>query len=51
MAAQVFDETRYGDHHATRERAGAMLDLESALTGANPTNGSDARGPVAAVPR
>jgi len=51
MAARVFDETRYGDHHATRERAGAMLDLESALTGANPTNGSDARGPVAAVPR
>ena len=51
VAARVFDETRYGDHRATRERAGAMLDLESALTGANPTNASDARGPVAAVPR
>ena len=51
VAARVFDETRYGDHRATREHAGAMLDLESALTGANPTNASDARDPVAAVPR
>jgi len=51
VAARVFDETRYGDHRATREHAGAMLDLESALTGADPTNASDARDPVAAVPR
>ncbi len=50
-AARVFDETRYGDHRATRERADAMLDLESAITGASPANGSDAHGPVAAVPR
>ena len=50
-AAAVFDETRYGDHRATRERAGEMLDLESAITGASPANGSDAHGPVAAVPR
>ena len=50
-AATAFDETRYGDHRATRERANAMLDLESALTGASPSHGSDARGPVSAVPR
>ena len=51
VAATVFDETRYGDRHATRERADAMLDLESALTSASPTNGHGTRGPVAAVPR
>jgi hypothetical protein len=50
-AATAFDETRYGDHRANRERASAMLELESALTGASPSNGSDARGPVSAVPR
>lgn len=51
VAATVFDETRYGDRRATRERAGAMLDLESGLTGASPANGHRTRGPVAAVPR
>jgi Domain of unknown function (DUF4129) len=51
VAARVFDETRYGDHRATRGRAGAMLDLESALTGASPANGTKVRGPVGAVPR
>ncbi len=51
VAATVFDETRYGDRRATRERAAEMLDLDSALGGAGPTNGSTSRGPVPAVPR
>ncbi len=50
-AATAFDETRYGDRRATRERAGEMLGLEAALGGAAPTNGGSGRGPVAAVPR
>ena len=51
VAATVFDATRYGDRRATRERAGEMLDLEAALSGASPANGDAPRGPVAAVPR
>lgn len=50
-AAQVFDETRYGDRRANRERARAMLDLDRELDAAAATTGTGRRGPVAAVPR
>lgn len=50
-AARVFDETRYGDRRATRDRARAMLDLERALHAAIPATGNGRRRPVAAVPR
>lgn len=50
-AARVFDETRYGDRRATRERARAMLDLDRELGAASPATGNGRRGPVAAVPR
>lgn len=48
-AARTFDETRYGDRRATRERARAMLDLDHDLRSAAPSGGG--RGPVEAVPR
>lgn len=50
-AARVFDETRYGDRRATRDRARAMLDLDRELGAASPATGNGRRGPVAAVPR
>jgi Domain of unknown function (DUF4129) len=50
-AAQVFDETRYGDRRATRERAAAMLDLDRDLDVTGPAAGNGRPGPVAAVPR
>jgi Sec-independent protein translocase protein TatA len=50
-AARVFDETRYGDRRATRERARTMIDLERELDTAGPTSDDGRRGPVAAVPR
>ncbi|MGI9156873.1 MAG: DUF4129 domain-containing protein [Marmoricola sp.] len=50
-AAGVFDETRYGDRHATRDRARAMLDLDRDLGAATPETGTTRRGPVEAVPR
>ncbi len=50
-AAGVFDETRYGDRHATRDRAAAMLDLERDLGAATPQTGTTRRGPIDAVPR
>ncbi|MDQ6642650.1 MAG: DUF4129 domain-containing protein [Actinomycetota bacterium] len=50
-AARVFDETRYGDRTATRDRARRMLDLDRELDAASPIHGNGRRGPVAAVPR
>jgi hypothetical protein len=48
-AALTFDETRYGDHHATRDRAVAVLAVDDDLAASTPTGGSS--GPVLAVPR
>ncbi len=50
-AAGVFDETRYGDRHASREQARTMLDLEHDLGAATPVTGNTRRGPIDAVPR
>ncbi|MEP6815559.1 MAG: DUF4129 domain-containing protein [Marmoricola sp.] len=50
-AARVFDETRYGDRRATRDRARAMLDLDHEMDAASPTTGNGRRGQVVAVPR
>lgn len=49
-AAELFDAVRYGDRHADRDAAGALLVLEETVRLTRPVEAA-ARGPVLAVPR
>jgi len=49
-AARLFDDVRYGDRHADRAGAGALLELERSLRHLHPER-TGSNGPVLAVPR